>query len=387
MDALNNNITNPNINNHTTMKKILYISAAMLLAACGQKKEAGDYKTQLADLKKQQGDIAAQIAKIEAAHPAADSSKTTDVRVYQIAPSQFTNYVQLQGKIDAQDNVTAYPQMQGTITNIYVNVGQHVSKGQVMVQLDNSVLKQQIAQAEAQVSLTNTVYQRQKNLWDQKIGTEVQFLQAKSNYEAGQKQIAALKEQSAMYTIKSPISGTVDQMDLKLGQAAAPGQTGIRIVNADVLKVKADVPESYSGAVAQGNKVKILVPDANDSLTTNLTFAAKVIDPTSRSFAIEVKLPERKTLRPNMTAILKVASYTKSNAVVIPVKSIQKSENGDFVFLNNNGIAKKVIVKAGATYGGQTEILSGLKAGDVLVTDGASDIEDGDKIKVLETAN
>jgi membrane fusion protein (multidrug efflux system) len=367
------------------MKKILYISTALFLAACGQKQK--DYKAQLSDLKTQQADLANKIAKIEAEHPASDSSKTTDVAVAEIKPAQFTNYVQIQGKIDAQDNVTAYPQMQATITNIYVKVGQHVGKGQVLVQLDNSVLVQQVAQGEAQLSLSNTVYQRQKNLWDQKIGTEVQYLQAKTNYEAGVKQLAGVRQQLAMYTIKSPISGTVDQMDLKLGQVATPGQTGIRIVNADVLKVKADVPESYSGAVSQGNKVRILVPDANDSLTTSLTFAAKVIDPTSRSFAIEVKLPERKTLRPNMTAILKIASYTKNNAIVIPVKSVQKSETGDFVFLNNNGVAKKVIVKVGATYGGQSEVLSGLKVGDVLVTDGASDIEDGDKIKVIQPAN
>jgi membrane fusion protein (multidrug efflux system) len=367
------------------MKKILYISAAMFLAACSQKPK--DYKTQLADLKKQQADINAQIGKIEAEHPAADSSKVTDVSVAEIKTQTFTNYAQIQGKIDAQDNVTAYPQMQGTITNIYVKAGQHVGKGQILVQLDNSVLKQQIAQGEAQLSLSNTVYQRQKNLWDQKIGTEVQFLQAKTNYEAGQKQLAALREQSAMYTIKSPINGSVDQMDLKLGQAAAPGQTGIRIVNADVLKVKADVPESYSGSINQGDKVKVLVPDASDSLTTNVSFAAKVIDPTSRSFAIEVKLPQRKTLRPNMTAILNVASYTMNNAIVIPVKAIQKSETGDYVFLNVNGIAKKTTVKAGATYGGQSEILSGLKSGDQLVTEGASDIEDGDKIKVLQAGN
>lgn len=357
----------------------------MVLAACGHKQK--DYKAQLADLKKQQADVAAQIAKIQAEHPAPDSSKVTDVGVVEIKPMQFTNYVEIQGKIDAQDNVVAYPQMQATITHIYVKPGQHVSRGQVLVQLDNSVLKQQIAQGEAQLSLASTVYQRQKNLWDQKIGTEVQYLQAKTNYEAGQKQLAGVRDQAAMYTIKSPISGTVDQMDLKLGQVATPGQTGIRIVNADVLKVKADVPESYSGDVSQGNKVKILVPDANDSLVTNLTFAAKVIDPTSRSFAIEVKLPERKTLRPNMTAILKIASYNKNNAIVVPVKAIQKSESGDFVFVNNNGVAKKLIVKAGATYGGQTEILSGLKTGDALITEGASDIEDGDRVKVLQSAN
>ena len=190
-----------------------------------------------------------------------------------------------------------------------------------------------------------------------------------------------------MYTIKSPITGSVDQMDLKMGQVAVPGQTGIRIINADVLKVKADVPESYSGSINQGDKVKILVPDANDSLTTNITFAAKVIDPTSRSFAIEVKLPQRKTLRPNMTVVLNIATYIKNGAIVVPVKSVQKSESGDFVFLNNNGVAKKVVVKVGSTYGGQSEVLSGLKPGDALITDGASDIEDGDKIKVSQPAN
>ncbi|QKJ29176.1 efflux RND transporter periplasmic adaptor subunit [Mucilaginibacter mali] len=366
------------------MKKILYISAAMLLAACGQKKQAGDYKAELADLQKQQADIAAKIAKIQAAHPAADSSRVTDVSVLEIKPTKFTNYIEIQGKVDAQDNVTAYPQMQGTITNIYVKVGQHVSKGQVMVQLDNSVLKQQIAQAEAQLSLTNTVYQRQKNLWDQKIGTEVQFLQAKTNYEAGQKQVAALREQSAMYTIKSPISGTVDQMDLKLGQAAAPGQTGIRVVDADNLKVKADVPESYGARVSTGDMVKIIIPDLRDSINAKVSFAAKVIDPTSRSFAIEVKLPSSKGLRPNMTSVLKVVDYQKPNAFVVPVNAIQKAESGDYVYVADNGVAKKVVVKAGATYEGKTEIVSGLTAGQQVITAGAADLEDGNKVKVAQ---
>lgn len=208
----------------------------MVLAACGQKEKTNDYKAQLADLKTKQADIAKQIATIEAAHPVVDSSKIINVSVMEVKGASFTNYVQLQGKVDAQDNVTAYPQAAGTITNIYIKPGDHVGKGQTLVQLDNSVLKQQIAQGEAQLELASTVYQRQKNLWDQKIGTEVQFLQAKTNYEAGQKQLAAVREQAAMYTIKSPINGTIDQMDLKLGQVTGPGATGIRIVNADNLK-------------------------------------------------------------------------------------------------------------------------------------------------------
>ncbi|AMR33355.1 efflux transporter periplasmic adaptor subunit [Mucilaginibacter sp. PAMC 26640] len=367
------------------MKKLLYIPAILLFAACSEKPK--DKKAELADLQKQQQDINGKITKLQAEVGTTDSAKTTDVAAVDVKTQQFKNYVQIQGKIDAQDNVTAYPQSPGTITAINVKVGQHVGKGQVLAQLDNSVLQQNIAQSEAQVSLNQTLFERQKNLWDQKIGTEVQFLQAQTNLQASRKALSGLRQQANLYRIVSPISGTIDQMDLKLGQVAQPGANGIRIVNADVLKVKADVPESYAGSVNTGNDVLIVVPDAQDSLNTKVTFAAKAIDPTSRSFAVEIKLPTRKTLRPNMTAIIKIANYTKPNAIVIPVKSVQKSEDGDFVFVNENGVAKRKIIKVGATYGGQSEVLSGLKVGDQLVTDGASDIEDGDKIKVVKSAN
>jgi len=366
------------------MKKYIYIPALLLLAACSQKPK--DKNAELADLKKQQADINSKISALQAQMPQ-DSSKSTDVSTIALKNSTFTNYVQIQGKIDAQDNVMAYPQSPGVITGIYAKVGQHVNRGQVLVQLDNAVLKQQIAQAQAQATLTKTLFDRQKNLWDQKIGTEVQFLQAQTQMQSSQKAVDALRQQADLYRITSPISGTIDQMDLKLGQAIQPGANGIRIVNADVLKVKADVPESYSGVINQGNDVNVVIPDANDSLMTTLTFAAKVIDPTSRSFAIEVRLPQRKTLRPNMTAILKIASYVNPKAIVVPVKAVQKSENGDYVFLNNDGVAKKVNVKTGATYAGQSEILSGLKAGDEIIIDGATDIEDGDKVKVLKSVN
>jgi membrane fusion protein (multidrug efflux system) len=365
------------------MKKLLYIPVILLLAACSKPK---DKKAELADLQKQQAELNARISKLQGEVGNTDSTKATEVGVVEVKSGAFTNYVQIQGKIDAQDNVTAYPQSPGTILAIYVKPGQHVSKGQTLAQLDNSVLKQSIAQNEAQVALNQTLYNRQKALWDQKIGTEVQFLQAQTTLQASRKALSGLREQAAMYRIVSPISGTVDQMDLKLGQVAQPGTTGIRIVNADLLKVKADVPESYVGSVGTGNQVKIVVPDANDSLTTKVTFAAKAIDPTSRSFAVEIKLPQRKTLRPNMTAILKIADYSKPNAITIPVKAIQRSEDGDYVYVNANGTAKRTTIKAGVTYGGETEVLSGLKAGDQIVTEGAADIEDGDKIKASKSA-
>ena len=365
------------------MKKLIYIPVLLLLAACSGKPK--DKKAELADLQKQQAEINGKITKLQAEVGSNDSTKSTEVGAVTVTTKAFTNYVQIQGKIDAQDNVTAYPQSPGTITAIYVKPGQHVSRGQLMVQLDNSVLQQQIAQSQAQVDLNQTLYQRQKNLWDQKIGTEVQFLQAQTNLQSVKKGLSGLRQQANLYRIVSPINGTVDQMDLKLGQVAQPGQTGIRVVNADLLKVKADVPESYAGSVGTGNVVKIVVPDAKDSLMTKVTFAAKAIDPTSRSFAVEVKLPQRKSLRPNMTAIIKIANYSKSGAVVIPVKAVQKSEEGDYVFVNENGIAKRKPIKVGVTYGGESEIISGLKAGEQLITEGAADIEDGDKIKVLQS--
>ncbi|HWZ14484.1 MAG TPA: efflux RND transporter periplasmic adaptor subunit [Mucilaginibacter sp.] len=368
------------------MKKILYFSTILFLAACSNNKPK-DKTAELADLQKQQAAINAKVSKLQAEIGKKDSVKSTDVSTYTVTPSRFTNYIQIQGKIDAQDNVMAYPQSPGVITAIYVKAGQHVSKGQVMVQLDNSVLNQNIAQAETQVSLNRTLFERQKNLWDQKIGTEVQFLQAQTALKSSLKQIDVLRQQANMYRITSPINGTVDQMDLKLGQVAQPGTSGIRVVNADLLKIKADVPESYASKVNQGDNVLVVVPDANDSVTAKISFAAKVIDAASRSFGIEVKLPKRNTLRPNMTAVLKIADYSKNNALVVPVNTIQRSEAGDYVFVNQNGIAKRKNVKIGATYGGKSEILSGLTAGDQLVTDGASNIEDGDKIRVVQPGN
>jgi membrane fusion protein (multidrug efflux system) len=359
------------------MKKLIYIPVLLLLAACSNKPK--DKNAELADLKKQQAEINSKITTLEA-QVGTKETKVTEVSVLTLQPGSFVNYVQIQGKVDAEDNVVAYPQVPGTIIAINAKVGQRVGRGQVLAQLDNSVLKQNIAQAEAQASLNRTLFQRQKALWDQKIGTEVQFLQAQTTLRSSEKQLSSLRQQANQSRIVSPISGTIDQMDLKLGQVAQPGTTGIRIVNADKLKVKADVPESYVSSVNTGNVVKILVPDAQDSLTSRVTFAAKAIDPVSRSFAVEVKLPVRRSIRPNMTAILKIADYSKSSAIVVPVKAIQRSEEGDYVF----GTAKKVTIKAGKTYGGQTEIVSGLKAGDQLVTEGVSDIEDGDKIKVAQ---
>ncbi|RCH55213.1 efflux RND transporter periplasmic adaptor subunit [Mucilaginibacter hurinus] len=367
------------------MKNLVYIAAMLFLAACSS--EPKDKKAQLADLKKQQGELSDKIAKLQAEIGPTDSAQVMDVTVYAVEPGKFSNYVEIQGRIDAQDNVIAYPQAPGVITNIYVKTGQRVSKGQTLVQLDNSVLRQQIAQAESQVALMRQLYNRQKNLWDQKIGTEVQFLQAQTNLQSAEKSLSALRQQSNQFRIISPINGTVDQMDLKLGQAASPGQTGVHVVNDAILKVKANVPESYAASVATGNSVKVVVPDVGDSVVTKVSFAGKAIDAASRSFPVEVKLPSRNSFRPNMTAVLKIADYTKTNALAIPIKAVQKSETGDYIFVNANGIAKQVVIKTGNISNGRVEVVSGLSAGQQVIVEGATDLEDGDKVKVMQGIN
>ncbi len=243
------------------------------------------------------------------------------------------------------------------------------------------MLKQSIAQAEAQLSLANTVYQRQKNLWDQKIGTEVQYINARTQKEAAERRIATLRSQIAMYKIKAPISGTIDAMDMKVGSVAAPGMSSIRIINASKLKAKAQVAESYAGRVNQGDNVQVILPDVPDSINTRISFASKTIDPVSRSFNVEIKLPANSRYRPNMLSILKIMDYKNEKALIVPVSAIQKAENGDYLFLSENGKAKRVNIQTGKISDGKAEILTGLKAGDKVVIAGTDGLSEGDILK------
>lgn len=361
------------------MKKILIAAVVLFIAACGNK---GDKKAELEKLKKEQAKIAEQIAEIEAELGSKKEDVVKDVEVYKVQTSVFKNYIQIQGKVDAEQSVQVNPEAQGVITNVYVNVGQNVSKGQVLAQIDDAVLRQNIAQLQTSLDLATNLYNRQKNLWDQKIGTEVQYLNAKSQKEGLERQMAVLKQQAAMYKIKAPISGTVDQMDYKVGQAVQPGAPGIRIVNANDLKAKAQVSETYAGRINQGDEVVVILPDANDSLKTKLSFASKTIDPMSRSFNVEVKLPSKKTFRPNMISVLKIVDYTNAKATTVPIKALQKSESGDYLMIVEGGKAKKVDVKVGNVYNGQVEILSGIKENDQVIVVGLNGLNQGDTVKI-----
>lgn len=364
------------------MKKLLFIAAVILAFSCS--KQSQDKAAELEELRKQRSELNAQIAKLEGeiGGTRADS-EVKEIGVQELIQEPFRSYVKVQGKVDAEENVEISPEMAGSVTAIYIKVGQAVSRGQVIAQLDDKVLRQNIAQLETQLDLATSIYNRQKNLWEQKIGTEVQYLTARTQKESLQKQISALQSQAAMYKIKAPISGTVDAMDLKIGQAVSPGMpTGVRIVNASNLRVKAMVAESFAGRVNQGDDVTVLLPDVPDTLNTKVSFASRVIDPTSRSFSVEVRLPAKKNYRPNMLAVLNIVDYERAEAIAIPVNAIQKSETTDYVYIVENGKAKRVDITTGKVSEGEAEVLTGLKAGDKLVVRGLDDLNPGDSVKI-----
>lgn len=367
-------------NNNSSMKNLIFVSIALFLAACGGK--ATDKKVELETLKKQRVEINSKIAALEAEVGATKASEDVkNVSILEVQESTFSNYLEVQGRIDAEDNVQVSPQAQGVVTAVYASVGQNVGRGQVLAQIDDKVLRQNISELQTQLQLATTLFERQKNLWDQKIGTEVQYINAKTQKEAAERRIATLRSQIAMYKIKAPISGTIDAMDMKVGSIASPGMSSIRIINASKLKAKAQVAESYAGRVSQGDNVQVILPDVPDSINTKISFASKTIDPVTRSFDVEIKLPANSRYRPNMLSILKIIDYKNDKALVVPVNAIQKAENGDYLFISENGKAKRVNIQTGKISGGKAEILSGLKAGDKVLVAGMDGLSEGDIVK------
>lgn len=364
------------------MKKLLLIpSLTLLLIACGS---GGDKKAQLEDLKKQEVDIKAKIAALETELNAGNDSVVSGIAVAVLTLKNeiFRNYIDIQGRVDADQNVSLSSEMPGTITKINVKTGDEVSVGQVLAETDARAINQQISDLQTNTDLVNQVYEKQKNLWDQKIGTEIQFLQAKTNKESMEKKMSAMQEQLRMSKIISPISGTVDAVDIKVGQAVAPGVPAIRVINFSNLKVKAEVAESYASKIKKGSEVVVHFPDMQDSIVAKVDFVSRAINNTSRTFTVEVLLDNKKEYHPNMVARLNINDYQSATPVMtIPVRTIQKDENNaSFVYIASGDKAKKQIITLGKEYRGMTEVTGGLKEGDALVTLGYDIINDGDVI-------
>lgn len=361
---------------------ILALAAVITLTACGPK----DKKTELAALKSQMTELQAQIDLLEKEVGSSDTStaKAAEVQVKKLALEIYKNYIEVQGKVDADENVSLSSEMPGTVTKINVKPGDEVRAGQILAETDNKALLQGAAELQNGLEFATTIFEKQKNLWEQKIGTEVQYLQAKNTKEGLEKKMASLQEQIKMTRVVSPINGTVDAVDVKLGQAIAPGVPAIRVVNFNNLKVKADIAESYASKIKKGAEVLVRFPDMEDSIVSKVNFASRSIGALNRTFTVEVLLDGKKEYHPNMVTKLSINDYQSPNpTIVVPVNTIQKDETGQsFVFVAKGNKAQKTIVKVGKSYNGKAEIVSGLSAGNDLIYGGFESLNDGDAIVI-----
>ena len=364
------------------MKRLIPILlAALFLASCGKKETITE---QITKLKKERADIDIKIRALEAKSGSKDSIKAIPVAITSVVPQSFESYIDVQASIVSDENTYATPQAPGIVKRVLVHTGQSVGRGQTLAILDASAIDQQVSAQDAQLSLLRSLYEKQQKLWAQNIGTEVQLLSAKANYQGALKQRAAIVAQRNMYRITAPISGTVDVVDIKEGDAASPGNPkgGIRIVNGSKLKAEAHLGESYLGKVKVGDPVTLIFPDQNDSMRTKLSFVSKAVDPTSRAFLVQIMLGSTPHLNPNMSARMRIANYASGNALVVPVGAIQKTGEGELVFVADGKVARAVPVQTGRNANGMVQILSGLKEGDKVITAGFEDLDNGTAISV-----
>lgn len=366
------------------MKKTWYIwmmAVAIFAASCGDKTPLAEKKKQLENLKKEVAKLEAEIAKLDTGSNGEVNHKM--IAVTDLSIGDFKHYIDIQGKVDADENVMVSPKMPGTVTSVSVKAGDVVKVGQIMATLDDKAARQGFEELKNRYELAKTVFERQKNLWDQKIGSEIAFLQAKNNKDALEKSMSTMTEQLEMYKIRSLINGVVDNVDLKVGQMANPGMTTIRVVNNNKLKVKADVAETYASRIKTGNPVLISFPDISKESMTTIYYSGKVINPLTRTFNVEALLNgDLNEYRPNMVAILKIIDYENPQTIVIPINTVQNDEKGSFVYIYDNGVAHKRYITLGLNYGGKIEVKSGLQAGEKLVTTGYQDLNDGEKVKL-----
>ena len=373
------------------MKKVVLIATSLLLIACGEKSTDDLIKDKnITELKNRKATIQAELEKIDAA--LVNGNKTPEsealVSVVRIIDTVFNHYLEVQGNVNTKENILVQPEFSGTLTTLNVKAGQRVAKGQILGKVDDAGMSQQLASIENQYALAKTTFERQKNLWDKKIGSEIQFLQAQAQMISAQKSVAQMRDQVAKTVIRAPFSGTIDEVFVERGQVVAPSPQGLmRIVNLSNMYVSTTVPETYIGKLKPGTEVDVFLTSLGKTYKGKVRQVANFINPSNRSFGIEVSVPNPDNLlRPNQVAKLKIIDYTTNNAIVVPTNVVQEDgEHNKFVFIATNvngksGVAKKVLVKVGKSSNNVTEILSGLAANDVIITEGVNNIADGMKL-------
>ncbi len=386
------------------MKNIfLFILIVTLTISCGGDGTSLNSVIESKDLKKirkkqnelvaKQTAISQDLKSIDEAIATLDTIKKYPlVTAIQVKPKDFKHFLELQGSVATKQNIILYPEFSGLLTKIHVKEGQKVTKGQLLATIDDGGLAQQVAQMEVQLSLAKTTFERQKRLWDQKIGSELEFLQAEANFHGQENAVNQLKSQLAKTALRAPFTGIVDDIITDQGTVIGAGSSQVmRLVNLDNMYLEAEVPESYLGDIVPGKTAEIFFPVLNEYINTKVSQVSNYINPNNRTFKITITIPNKnKHIKPNLTAKIKINDYSNATAILIPQSIINENALGQqyiYMIIDKNdskGKAKKVIIETGKTQGDFIEIISGLESGNEVIDEGARNVNEGQTVKVLK---
>lgn len=387
------------------MKNLIYLLTGLfVLTSCGGKKEqtleALIAQGDLEALRAKKNEIFAEQKSLENNIKLLDSAISLKVGTEKLPlvttlttkATKFVHFLELQGSVETKQNVLVYPEMPGTLQRVYVKEGQQVSKGQLLASIDDGGIGSQVEQLKTQAELSKTTYERQKRLWEQKIGSEIQYLQAKTSYEASENAVKQAQSQLGKATIRAPFSGVIDDVIKDQGTVVSPGPGSevFRIVNLSDMYITVDVPETYLSEIQKGKEALVFFPVLGDSVSTVIRQTGNFINPSNRAFTVEIAVPNKNgKIKPNLTARVNLNDYTKENAILIPQSIISENAEGEqYVYVAQKGdtddeaIVNRKIVTTGKTQSGLIEILSGIEEGDMLVKEGARTVKDGQNVKI-----
>lgn len=385
---------------------LLPLILSLTLLSCGDKPSASTeeiiasgnveaIRSKKAEMVTMQNEIKDQIALLDEALEKLDTDRKVPlVTTFTVEEQLFDHYLELQGNVTTKDLLVLYPQYSGVLTEVYVKEGSRVQKGQVLARIDDGGLSQQLAQLKIQFELARTTFERQQRLWEQKIGSEIQYLQAKSNYEAQEQAIGQMEQQLAKTVVTAPFSGTIDDVMTEKGSVVMAGQSPLmRIVNLQNMYIETEVPEKYISSVTVNKNVEIEFPVLQKKLTSKIRQVGDFINPNNRTFKAEVSIPNNgSTVKPNLTARLRINDYTNEKALLIPQSIISENATGEqYIYIvqekngQNEAVAKKVIIETGLTQGDVIEVTSGLEHGQEIIREGARSVNEGQQVRILNS--
>jgi len=369
-------------------KQNLYIAALCLIfTSCSQEEpNTGNKTEQLKGLKAQMVELSSEIKKLETEldiSTESDIENKIPVRVDTLKEEVFYHYIEQPGKINSKENILVSAEMGGLITQINVKEGQSVMKGQTIIELDSDIMQSNVEELKASLELAKTTFERQEALWSKKIGSELQYLQIKNQYESLAKKVDAAETQLKKLNISSPISGVIEELFLNPGELANPGRPAFRIVNTERVYVESDVAERYANVLKENSPVKVKFDALGIQKESSLSFVGQVINPENSTFKIKIELENPKGyLKPNGSASLEIQDYVNDQALVVPSQIVKKDMRGDYLFINNKGKAEKRYVKMGLSHDDKSVINTGLTAGDEIIIEGFSEVVSGSVLDI-----